>query len=323
MRERSDERRSSRILTAALLASVFVHVLGFLLYGLASQRFAHLRFPVALPTQQPDAIVTLSSAVTISKRAHPQPRPLPRPQAPPPRRPSRPNPQRLASVPAPPVPVAIPRPVDQPAPRSRALHELARAAPTAAPQPPVTVKATPQPKPAPSTPAQGTSKQVAFVHHDAQSPARPSQLSQAQIAHMNETFSKTLAELRRESDPLDVHDAAASATKRYRMQMIGINGDLKNGQGFYAPIKSWRADGYNYYYVSYEFTWSDGTYERGGVPWPIRFRPKEDPFANPGNDALAHVQLPPPLPGWKLPPGIKPGKALEAVFPDELRAASQ
>jgi hypothetical protein len=142
-------------------------------------------------------------------------------------------------------------------------------------------------------------------------PARTAQLSEARIAQMNESFNQTLAQLRHENDPLAVRPEPPSAPKRYRLQMIGVNGDLRFGQGYYYPIKSWSADGYDYYYVSYEFTWADGTFESGGVPWPIRFRPHDDPFAHPGRPALEHVPLPAPLPGWKLPAGEHVGKALQ------------
>ena len=314
MDERAEERRSAAIFRAAIAGSLFVHALAFFLYGLSSAEFPRLRIPIPLPTKQPDAIVTLSNAIKIEHRAHPRPQPAPHREAPPPQRPAVARPQRVAALPeAQPLPkleVAAQPPV-------RTLHELAKTAPSAPPEPPKTVK-TAEPKPVATTAPEGPPKQVAYAERA--TPSKPSRLSQAQLAQMNENFNKTLAELRRESDPLAVHGEPA-APKRYQMQMIGVDGDLRHGQGYYYQVKGWKDGGYDYYYVSYRFTWADGTVETGGVPWPIRFKPKEDPFANPGNEALAHVQLPPPLPGWKLPPGEKVGKALEMVFADELKAA--
>jgi outer membrane biosynthesis protein TonB len=324
MDDADDERGSRRVLTVAVLGSVFAHLLGFLIFGLTTNGFARL-LPIPHPTKQPDAIVTLSHAFTISKRSHPQPEPQPQQARPQPQRPAKPAQQRVAAVPQPqPMPVPLPKPEQPAAPKTRVLHELDKQQAAATPEPPRTVKATAPPQPLQSEAPQGPPKQAAQAQRSAQtSVTHSSQLSQAQLAQMNEHFNTTLAQLRKESDPLAVHSEPPSAAKRYRMQMIGIEGDLKNGQGYYMPIKSWRDGGYNYYYVRYEFSWSDGTVETGGVPWPIRFKPNEDPFANPGNEKLAHIELAPPLPGWKLPPGEKPGKALEAVFGDALKAAGQ
>ncbi len=309
-----DERRSRRVLQVAVAVSVGVHVVAFLIYGLASQRLAGVRVPFAKPTPPPDTVVTISNAVTIQKRAKPQPEPRPHHASTAAMRPSAAAPQRLASVSQ---PVVMPRPPQpEPHPPARALHELSKPAASAPPNPPKTVAATAPPNPV-ATPVQAAQPhQVALAQRPAQA-SRPSQLSQAHIARMTESFDKTLAELRRESDPLTVRPEPPAATKHYRIAMIGVDGDLRHGQGYYYPIKSWRADGYDYYYVSYTFTWADGTYESGGVPWPIRFRPHDDPFTHPDDPNSAKVPLPQPLPGWTLPAGEKMGKALEPfVQPD-------
>ena len=325
MDDSAEDRRSRRVLTAAVLGSVFAHLLGFLVFGIATHGFARL-IPIPHATPQPDVVVTLSHAMTISKRAHAQPQPRPVPNRPQPQLPAQAAQPRVAAVPQPqPVPVPLPKPERQTAPKTRVLHELAKPEESAPPQARKTVKATAEPRPVESEAPQGPPKQAAAAARtSAQTTVtHASQMSQAQLAEMNEHFNNTLAQLRKESDPLATHPEQPTATKRYRMQMIGIEGDLRNGQGYYTPIKSWHDGGYNYYYVTYEFTWSDGTVETGGVPWPIRFKPSEDPFANPRDEKLAHIQLAPPMPGWKLPPGEKPGKALETVFGDELKAASQ
>jgi hypothetical protein len=308
--------RGDRVLRAAVAVSVLVHVLGFFLYGIASRQISHVRFAPA-PTPPPDAIVTISNAIRIEKRARPRPVPRPRPPHAARPRPAVARPQSVAAVPQ---PAAVPRPLAQmeSAPKVRALHELDKTLQQAPPNRPRTVRATAAPHAVPNEQSREgkASQRVAFERRRTQ-PSRSSRLSEARIAQMNEAFDRTLSQLRRENDPLAVRTEAPAAPKRYKIQMIGVNGDLRYGQGYYYPIRSWKSDGFDYYYVSYDFTWADGTYESGGVPWPIRFRPQDDPFVNTANPALEHVPLPPPLPGWRLPPGEHVGKALRRYLPDQ------
>jgi len=104
------------------------------------------------------------------------------------------------------------------------------------------------------------------------------------------------------------------APARYRLQMKGKSGSLHHGQGTYTPTKSWHAGNLDYYYVTYEYVYPDGTYEMGRVPWPIHFRPASDPFANDRLDLLARTPLPSPPTGY-VPPGTL-GKALRVYFPN-------
>lgn len=307
---------SDRVLRAALIASLVVHVLGFLLYGVASQRLSALRPPFATPTP-PDAVVTISNAVRIERRA--RPRPEPRPRAPRPIVAQRPpaQPARVALVQPPaPQPQRVALPPQEP--KARALHELDKTAPGSPPNPPRTVRASPPPNPESSDAAREQKPQR--VAYERRQQSVKSQLTEQRIARMNEEFDRTLSELRRENDPLAVRTEPPAAPKRYKMQMAGVGGDIHHGQGYYYPVKSWRADGYDYYYVDYEFTWADGTYETGGVPWPIRFRPREDPFQDSENPALRHVPLPAPLPGWTLPAGEHVGKALLRFMPEQSQS---
>ena len=98
-----------------------------------------------------------------------------------------------------------------------------------------------------------------------------------------------------------------------RLQMEGKSGSLRHGQGTYSPTKSWHADGLDYYYVTYEYVYPNGTYESGRVPWPIHFPPARDPFANDRLDLRARTPLPAP-PSDYVPPGTL-GKALRVYFP--------
>ena len=103
------------------------------------------------------------------------------------------------------------------------------------------------------------------------------------------------------------------APRHDRLQTKGKSGVLRHGQGTYSPTKSWHADGLDYYYVTYEYVYPNGTYETGRVPWPIHFAPARDPFANERLDLLARTPLPAP-PSDYVPPGTL-GKALRVYFP--------
>lgn len=115
-------------------------------------------------------------------------------------------------------------------------------------------------------------------------------------------FEKTIAQLRRESDPvLSAAKAQApvpSAPKRYAVDFSGSFG-TPHAEGVLTPVKSWRDGPYDYYYVQYSVQYADGSTETGYVPWPIRYLPQVDPFLQ----HWEHFPLPVPLHDFKLPPG--------------------
>jgi hypothetical protein len=117
-------------------------------------------------------------------------------------------------------------------------------------------------------------------------------------------------------DPLAVPSTEPAAPKRYALDMAGGPGNLTHGQGILRPITTWQHDGYTYYYVSYEITFSDGTSDSGDVPWPIRYLPADDPFTKPPHT----IPLPPPLPDFVLPAGTHLGRALRPYFPNAASA---
>ena len=127
-------------------------------------------------------------------------------------------------------------------------------------------------------------------------------------------FAKAIAQTRSMVNPLKVNPDPAAAPKRYRMQMAGLFGHLRHGEGIYYPIRGWRSGGLDYYYVAYEFTYPDGRFESGNVPWPIHFAPSGDPFVSADVGRLQRTPLPPPPPGF-VPPGDL-GKALRYYFPN-------
>jgi hypothetical protein len=142
-----------------------------------------------------------------------------------------------------------------------------------------------------------------------------SRFSAAQLAAIQQRLAQATRDLGHD-DPTQVADAAPAAPKRYVMTTSSIHGGLTNGQGILRPLQSWRNGEYVYYYVSYEIVFSDGTYESGDVPWPIRYLPNEDPFKLPPHT----IPLPPPLPDFVLPPGTHLGRALKPYFPEETGA---
>jgi hypothetical protein len=290
-----DPRNSNRVIRIAIAGSVLVHAMVLLVALLANAELSRLLaqvapHPAATPPPQ-DEIVTISSAVRI------EPRPKPVAAAPVHR--SRQSPRQVAVVPH---PVTVTRPEYQTP--AVLKHELAKQSPHAPLEPQKTTTAPPRPQ-------QLASFQQP-THYSMPQRARP-QLSQEQLSKFERDFAKTIAQSRSAVNPLKVDPNPAAAPKRYRIQLAGLFGRLRHGEGIYFPIRGWRSGGLDYYYVNYEFVWADGTYERGSVPWPIHFAPNVDPFVSADIGMLQRTPLPPPAPGF-VPPGDL-GKALRPYFP--------
>jgi hypothetical protein len=261
----ADRRRAGRMLRAAVLLSLLIHLAGAGLFGILAARLPHLQGALARP-RETEAFVTLSQALRFDRR----PRPIPRPRS---------------------FPHSHPhsRPVERPRAVARLLPTLLSHAKP------------PRPK-----------AQIAHLPKIERVIASAG-LTQENIARLNQDFARTIAASRAADNPLRTATRVPTAVKRYRLQFDGRISDLRAGQGILTPIKKWFADGYTYYYVTYEFVWPDGTYESGAVPWPIRYTPSADPFASgmPGR----RIPLPAPLPGWVLPSDIHLGRALQPYFP--------
>ena len=300
MKEKSESRRERDRYGSPCSGSLLVHAVGFFLWGVATNGFAFIR-PLTRPTPPPDVVVSTSTAIRMEKRSRPQPQPRPRqvqPQA------AAPAPQRAAVE-------AVPKPQPSLQPPTRALHELAKAA-TAAPNPPRTIKVTAPPRPEPTNPATAQPataqpQKVALADRSESASkatqSKRAQLSAAQLAHIGEDISKTLAQLHAENNPLAVHSTASpGAQRRVHVQMMGIPGDMRHAEGSCYPIKSWVEGGYDYYYETCDVQFDDGHYEAQAVPWPIRYPAGHDLYHGDLGRQVT-VPLPPPLPGWKLPAG--------------------
>jgi hypothetical protein len=149
-------------------------------------------------------------------------------------------------------------------------------------------------------------KTVAYVPPAATRPvvSRPEangQLSSAHLAQINRDLGQAIAADRTGIDgALSGTSTQVAYTKHYSADVGSFTtGELRH-HGLCDPIKNWQQDGYNYYFVACNVRFSDGTYERQPVPWPVRFKPSRDPFAGTfgGEEPLAL-----PLPGWTLPAG--------------------
>jgi len=134
-------------------------------------------------------------------------------------------------------------------------------------------------------------------------------LSGAQIASIERSLGSAIADDRRGRDPLAVPDAAPPTTYHRGLDASGLTTGDRDHHGLCDPIKSWRASGFDYYYVAGNVRFSDGTFERQSVPWPVRFPPDADPFdgTSRGGEALQG-----PLPGWHLAPDERISAELRA-----------
>lgn len=122
------------------------------------------------------------------------------------------------------------------------------------------------------------------------------------FAQQQAAFERTIAQLRRESNPVSSAARAVqtpSAPRRYTYDFSGSFGSSPHAEGVLTPVKSWRDGPYDYYYVEYSVQYADGTTETGYVPWPIRYLPQRDPFLQ----HWEHFPLPVPLPDFRLPAG--------------------
>lgn len=121
-------------------------------------------------------------------------------------------------------------------------------------------------------------------------------------AQQQAIFEKTIARLREQNNPL-ISAARPAATpeapKRYQFDFSGSVGTAPSAEGILTPEKSWRDGGYDYYYVRYWVQYADGSTETGIVPWPLRYKPSQDPFRL----GLEHFPLPAPMPDYVLPSG--------------------
>lgn len=257
---------TARRLRVAIALSLIVHFLLMLFY--VRDHPLSVRRP--RPEASPLETITIHDIPKIVKK-----RVVVRPVAVVPRKLPRKPPRRSAApvqlAPAPSQPIARSRP--QP-------HELAKVVPQATAHPPKPIE-----KGAPNTPGTGA--------------ARP-HLSGQRIAQIEEDLGKSIAHDRDGIDPLHVPPGAPPETKHYGTDYAAFTTGERDHHGLCDPIKDWSEDGWDYYYVACNVRFSDGSFERQDVPWPVRFEPHDDPF---NGTSHADKPLAMPLAGWHLPAG--------------------
>lgn len=132
--------------------------------------------------------------------------------------------------------------------------------------------------------------------------APPAQLSPQSLALDQHQFAAAIARARDRANPLSGSGSGTSVgpPKHYGANLSDVSfGSSGGGEGVLTPLKTWKDGPYTYYYVRYYVRLGDGSIESGVVPWPIRYLPANDPFAN----RTPHFPLPGPLPDYVAPTG--------------------
>ena len=312
--ERADERRRP-ILTLALTFSLLMHLAGAGTWLYFNRQLAPLVAKlVPRPSPTPE-IVALSDAITIEKRT--VPRQARRSQARPAlrRAVSRPQPRRVAQLPAPPVPpipTLAPIPTAEPTrepttppnaePTYRPLHGTLhhpRAAPT--PQPQRAPAETPPPaqvvKPSP--------------------PRARNAFSPQQIAALDAQFQRTIDASRRSLTDVPSQrrpPARNPQQQRYEAIMAGTpEMFFAAAQGDCIDLEDTVTRGpVHVYYIRCTIRYPDGYFENVSYPWPYKFPASADPFQLAPGALIFHGQGPPP--GFVLPRNFALSRAICSFY---------
>ena len=124
-------------------------------------------------------------------------------------------------------------------------------------------------------------------------------LSEERLAQIQGNLAAAIAQDRSGIDPLRVPPGAGPDVKHYGPNFADLGTSSMHGHGLCDPVQGWKDSGWNYYYVICNVRFSDGSSQRQGVPWPVRFTPSDDPFAGTAHDERPLAM---PLPGWHLGP---------------------
>jgi len=250
-------------------------IASLLVHIVAALLFIHDR------AEPPAETVATVQHLTFDRKPVPTPRPIPRPSAPP----------VLRSKPIPvPLPLPVPVPLAKVPARPLPLVPFVPHAPVA--------HAHPHPHPLRKVPV-------------AVPLARPT-LSDARIAQItSELRAQIASDVAGRSSAIAVAPAPLAPPRHFALDTSNFMQGDRRSHGLCDPIKDWTQDEdeYDYYYVACNVRFSDGTFERQSVPWPVRFPRADDPFTG---TAKGEKPLAIPLPGWHLAAG-------ETVSP-ELRA---
>jgi hypothetical protein len=276
--------RTRRLLIAAFVLSVLVHLFGGALWAHVTRAIARVMHRLPQQHEREQEVAT-SDVIHLERRTVPRPAVARRAEpAPHPVRKPQPRPQRRVAV--------VPRPEAEPS-----VKAAARPAPSAPPEiAHRAVHAPPRPVHPQRAASPGAGARQAAAGHKT--------LSAAQIARLNAQFAQTIAsshvdlatiQKRTEEQPV--------ATKRYPLQFAGLQATLQRGEGYIEPITAGQRIGNTvWYYTHYTYMWPDGHLEDDDIPWPFRYPVQHDLFAL--HIHLIPLQLPPP--GYHLTRPLKP-----------------
>ncbi|MGA8535550.1 MAG: hypothetical protein WB615_15690 [Candidatus Tumulicola sp.] len=246
-----DDRPRGRLLLWATLLSLVIHVL---LIPLAAW-LGSLKLTLLAAKPSERETVVASTAVRIERRPVPQPRVLVRAPS---------TPSHVTAHP-------------QVAPRSPPVsrrHELAREAPSAAPQP---------------TPQEVKRNQPVSL--------------QQQLAQQERAFSQEIAQIRARNNPLSLASKPSEPAAAYHRTYFDVPGhrDVDAVQVQLIPIRHWFTGAAICYYTRYVAQYTHGGNEEGTIPWPVCYPIDADRIAHP---AFVHdVPIPVPPPDYVLPAG--------------------
>ncbi len=279
-----------RVLRTALVISLLIHplIIALLLYQL------HFRSPQQIARrerQDPSEIVTISSAKHFSPRAVAA---------------REPQPHKAGGAPPQQTSVLAQRPADGPKPvlshrpaasEKQDLAKIERGTPVPKP-------ATPTPKtPAPETQERKTVADLTEPSlKKAKLDPKRAKYSDNELAKINSDLATFTHSERGSENPLSnvSRPTAAEAPRHYALDFRAADDAQGGAYGLCDPITSWQADGYDYYYDACTTREADGSITRKNLPWPVRYRPDEDPNLGYGKP---NDPIPTPLPGWHPPPG--------------------
>lgn len=186
-------------------------------------------------------------------------------------------------------------------------REPARAqktAPRKSEEPPPQARPVSAVQPAPSRPKTAPSRRRELAKIVAYAPPAPKEVPRkpaddeaARLAADQAHFARTLARLRTSNDPIASQQLNATGSgnsaKRYGADFSSVPDTVHGGEGYLAPVKTWKDGPYTYYYLRYDVVYPDGSRESGYVPWPVRYLAKDDPFAH--NVPPYRMPLPVPM----------------------------
>jgi hypothetical protein len=154
-------------------------------------------------------------------------------------------------------------------------------------------------------PAQPPKKTIAYAPRTGTGTTHGSTIryTPEQIQAMENSLGQSIAHDRSEDNPLNgtaQTTASVEAPVHHNINFRAMNGSMGSAHGICDSVNEWSADGWNYHYLVCNVMEPDGSMARKALPWPVRFRPREDYLDEdyqgpPPRD----TEVAGPLPGWR------------------------